>query len=189
MSNTSLGNLTVNLVAETGSYEEGMDRAQRATEKLEKAAQKQAVELDRLKHAIDPIAGQLAKVEKQQQALNKAFADNKLDADEYGQLNAKLEQTRRGLQGLGKEMNAGGMSAAQLAFATRQLPGQFTDIFTSLASGQNPMTVFIRQGGQLKDTFGGVGPAAKAMGGYIAGLVNPFSVAAAAVAALSLAYY
>ncbi len=189
MSNTSLGNLTVNLVAETGSYEEGMDRAQRATEKLEKAAQKQTVELDRLKHAIDPIAGQLAKVEKQQQALNKAFADNKLDADEYGQLNAKLEQTRRGLQGLGKEMNAGGMSAAQLAFATRQLPAQFTDIFTSLASGQNPMTVFIQQGGQLKDTFGGVGPAAKAMGGYIAGLVNPFSVAAAAVAALGFAYY
>lgn len=189
MSNTSLGNLTVNLVAETGSYEEGMDRAQRATEKLEKAAKKQAVELDRLKHAIDPIAGQLAKVEKQQEALNKAFADNRLGAEEYGALNSKLEQTRRGLQGLGKEMKASGMSASQLAFATRQIPAQFTDIFVSLASGQNPMTVFIQQGGQLKDMFGGVGPAAKAMAGYIAGLVNPISVTAAALGVLGLAYY
>lgn len=189
MSNTSLGNLTVNLVAETGSYEEGMDRAQRATEKLEKAAQKQAAELDKLRNAIDPIAGQLSKVEKQQQALNKAFADNRLDADEYGKLNTKLEQTRKGLQGLGKEMKAGSMSAAQLAFATRQLPMQFTDIFVSLAAGQNPMTVMLQQGGQLKDTFGGIGPAAKAMGGYIAGLVNPYALAAAAAGALAFAYY
>lgn len=189
MSNTSLGNLTVNLVAETGSYEEGMDRAQRATEKLEKAAKQQAAELERLKYAIDPLAGQLAKVEKQQQALNKAFADNRLNADEYGQLNAKLEQTRRGLQGLGKEMNAGGMSAKQLSAATRMIPAQFTDIFVSLASGQNPMTVFIQQGGQLKDMFGGAGQAAKAMGQYIAGLVNPYTVAAGAVGALALAYY
>ncbi len=189
MSNTSLGNLTVNLVAETGSYEEGMDRAQRATEKLEKAAQKQAAELDKLRNAIDPIAGQLSKVEKQQQALNKAFSENRLNADEYGKLNTKLEQTRKGLQGLGKEMKAGSMSAAQLAFATRQLPMQFTDIFVSLAAGQNPMTVMLQQGGQLKDTFGGIGPAAKAMGSYIAGLVNPYTVAAAAAGVLALAYY
>lgn len=189
MSNQSLGNLTVNLVAETGSYEEGMDRAQRATEKLEKAAKQQAAELERLKYAIDPLAGQLAKVEKQQQALNKAFADNRLNADEYGQLNAKLEQTRRGLQGLGKEMSAGGMSAKQLSAATRMIPAQFTDIFVSLASGQSPMTVFIQQGGQLKDMFGGIGPAAKAMGQYIAGLINPYTVAAGAVGALALAYY
>lgn len=189
MSNQSLGNLTVNLVAETGSYEEGLDRAQRATEKMAQSAKKQAAELDKLRYAIDPLAGQLAKVEKQQQALNKAFEENRLGADEYNKLNGKLEQTRRGIQGLGKEMKQSGMSAAQLAFATRQLPMQFTDIFTSLASGQNPMTVFIQQGGQLKDTFGGIGPAAKAMGGYIAGLVNPISIAAAALGALGLAYY
>ncbi|HAT42351.1 MAG TPA: phage tail tape measure protein [Rheinheimera sp.] len=189
MSNQSLGNLTVNLVAETGSYEEGMDRAQRATENLEKATKKQAAELDKLRYAIDPLAGQLAKVEKQQQALNKAFADSRVSADEYKKLNDKLEQTRRGLNGLGKEMKQSGMSAAQLAFATRQLPAQFTDIFTSLASGQSPMTVLIQQGGQLKDTFGGIGPAAEAMGGYIKGLINPVSVLAASAAVLGTVFY
>lgn len=189
MSNQSLGNLTVNLVAETGSYEEGLDRAQRATEKMAQSAKKQAAELDKLRYAIDPLAGQLAKVEKQQQALNKAFEENRLGADEYNKLNGKLEQTRRGIQGLGKEMKQSGMSAAQLAFATRQLPAQFTDIFTSLASGQSPMTVLIQQGGQLKDTFGGIGPAADAMGGYIKGLINPVSVLGAGFAALTAAFY
>ena len=73
-------------------------------------------------------------------------------------------------------------SSGELKQATRQLPAQFTDIVTSLQAGQDPLTVLIQQGGQLKDQFGGVGAAARAMGGYILGLVNPFTVAAAAVA-------
>jgi phage-related minor tail protein len=48
------------------------------------------------------------------------------------------------------------MSAAQTAQALRQVPMQFTDIATSLAAGQSPMQVFLQQGGQLKDMFGGV---------------------------------
>lgn len=51
------------------------------------------------------------------------------------------------------------------------------------------MTVFLQQGGQLKDMFGGVGPAAKAMGGYIMGLINPFTLAASAAGVMALAYY
>ena len=61
-----------------------------------------------------------------------------------------------------------GVTAAQTAAALRGVPAQFTDIATSLASGQAPLTVFLQQGGQLKDMFGGVGNAAKALGGYVA---------------------
>lgn len=81
-----------------------------------------------------------------------------------------------------------GMSARQTAAALRQVPMQFTDIATSLAAGQSPMQVFLQQGGQLKDTFGGAVPAVRALGGYVAGLVNPFTVAAAAAAGLAVAY-
>lgn len=81
-----------------------------------------------------------------------------------------------------------GMSAAQTAAALRGVPAQVTDIVTSLASGQQPLTVFLQQGGQLKDMFGGVGPAARALGGYIAGLVNPLTLAGAAVVGLAVAY-
>lgn len=82
-----------------------------------------------------------------------------------------------------------GISAKQTAFAMRQVPMQFTDIVVSLQGGQAPLTVLLQQGGQLKDLFGGIGPAARAMGGYVAGLVNPFTLSAAAAAVLGLAYY
>lgn len=80
-------------------------------------------------------------------------------------------------------MNKQGMSAKALAAATRNLPAQFTDIVTGLGSGQSPFTVLLQQGGQLKDMFGGVGGAARALGGYIAGLVSPLTLAAGAAAA------
>lgn len=76
----------------------------------------------------------------------------------------------------------------ELELALRGVPAQFTDIFVSLQAGQNPLTVFLQQGGQLKDMFGGASVAARAMGGYVLGLVNPFSVAAVVVGVLGLAY-
>jgi len=89
------------------------------------------------------------------------------------------------VQSLGKI----GMSAKATEAALRGVPAQFTDIVVSLQGGMNPMTVFLQQGGQLKDMFGGAGAAAKALGGYILGLVNPFTVAAAAAGTLAVAYY
>ena len=80
-------------------------------------------------------------------------------------------------------------TSGEMSNAMRTLPAQFTDIATSLAGGQDPMLVFIQQGGQLKDMFGGVGPAAKAMGQYVLGLVNPFTVSAAALAVLAVGYH
>jgi len=92
----------------------------------------------------------------------------------------------RAVEGIGR---AGQVSAAQTAAAMRTLPAQFTDIATSLAGGQSPLTVLLQQGGQIKDSFGGVGAAARALGGYVVGLVNPVTVAAAAVGTLAAAAY
>jgi phage-related minor tail protein len=80
------------------------------------------------------------------------------------------------------------VSAAQTVNALRQVPMQFTDIFTSLAAGQSPLMVLLQQGGQLKDSFGGAGAAARALGGYVAGLINPFTLLAAAVGATVIGY-
>lgn len=82
-----------------------------------------------------------------------------------------------------------GISAGQMSYALRGIPAQFTDIATSIAAGQAPLTVFLQQGGQLKDMFGGVGPAAKALGGYMLGLINPLTISAAAAAALAYAFH
>lgn len=85
-------------------------------------------------------------------------------------------------------LNGVGVSSRQTAAALRQVPAQMTDIVTQLAGGQNPFLILTQQGGQLKDMFGGLGPAAKAMGTYVLGLVNPFTIAAAAAAVFALAF-
>lgn len=79
-------------------------------------------------------------------------------------------------------------TAKELAFANRNLPAQFTDIAVSLQAGQNPLTVLLQQGGQLKDMYGGIGPAVQAMGRYLMGLVNPYTLAAAGAVALAVAW-
>ncbi|MFZ6747422.1 phage tail length tape measure family protein [Undibacterium sp. Ren11W] len=103
-------------------------------------------------------------------------------ADAAAPMIAKLAQAEQGVQKVG-------MSAAATSAAMRNVPAQFTDIVTSLQGGQAPLTVFMQQGGQLKDMFGGAGNAAKALGGYVMGLINPFTVAAAAAVGLGAAYY
>lgn len=80
-----------------------------------------------------------------------------------------------------------GVSAKQTAAALRGVPAQFTDIVTALQGGQAPLTVLLQQGGQLKDMFGGIGPAARALGGYVVSLINPVTIAAATVAGLGYA--
>ena len=97
----------------------------------------------------------------------------------------QVEAVQRAASG---SMDKMGVSAKQTAAAMRGVPAQFTDIITSLQGGQAPLTVLLQQGGQLKDMFGGIGNAARSLGGYLLGLVNPYTVAAAAAVGLALAY-
>lgn len=83
-----------------------------------------------------------------------------------------------------------GISARQHAAAMRMLPAQMTDITVGLATGQSPFMVMMQQGGQLKDMFGGLVPAAKAVGGAFLGyLTNPALLATVAVAGLAYKMY
>jgi lambda family phage tail tape measure protein len=69
-------------------------------------------------------------------------------------------------------MDKGTMSAKQLQQALRLLPAQFTDIFTSIASGMPLWLIMIQQGGQIKDSFGGVGNAFSEVRKYASGLLS-----------------
>lgn len=100
----------------------------------------------------------------------------------------QLKQAERAQQVATGGLDKMGLSAKATSAALRQVPAQFTDIITSLQGGQAPLTVLLQQGGQLKDVFGGVGAAASALGNYVLGLINPFTLAAAAAAALAVAY-
>lgn len=106
------------------------------------------------------------------------------------QLEAVREKQRlafESLKGGTSALENVGMSARATAAAMRGVPAQFTDIVTSLQGGQKPITVLLQQGGQLKDMFGGIGPAAKALGGYVVGMINPLTLAAAAIVGLGVA--
>ncbi|HCI6737409.1 TPA: phage tail tape measure protein [Klebsiella quasipneumoniae subsp. quasipneumoniae] len=72
----------------------------------------------------------------------------------------------------------GEISAGQYRQAMRQLPAQITDVVTSLAGGQPVWLVAIQQGGQIKDSFGGIGNATKAL----LTLINPLNVTVGLVA-------
>ncbi|MEQ1685452.1 MAG: phage tail length tape measure family protein [Burkholderiaceae bacterium] len=70
----------------------------------------------------------------------------------------------------------------------RQLAPQVTDIVVGLSTGQNPFTVLLQQGGQLKDLFGGVGGAFRALTSiFTVGRVVVGGVAAAFVAVAAAA--
>lgn len=111
----------------------------------------------------------------------------------YGTESKKIvdsnDQLAKSLKNVQAANDGANRSAKQLQQATNGLPAQFTDIAVSLQGGQNPLTVFLQQGGQLKDMFGGIGPAAQAMGGYVLGLINPLSIAAAGITTVGVAYY
>lgn len=109
--------------------------------------------------------------------------------DQLDQVKAKQEAAAAALAAANPAFSRTGLTAKQTAAALRQVPAQFTDIVVALQGGQAPLTVLLQQGGQLKDVFGGIAPAARALGGFVLGLVNPLTVAAAAVAALGLAYF
>lgn len=68
---------------------------------------------------------------------------------------------------LEQAQNKAGVSAEQTTAAMRQLPAQVSDVFSSLAGGQSPFMVLIQQGGQIKDSFGGVRNAIQAIGGEV----------------------
>ncbi|WP_428144191.1 phage tail length tape measure family protein [Delftia acidovorans] len=74
-----------------------------------------------------------------------------------------------------------GMSARATSAAMRGVPAQISDIVVSLQGGMPVMTVFMQQGLQLRDMFGGFAAAGKALGSTLLGLVNPYTVVAAAV--------
>ena len=104
-------------------------------------------------------------------------------------LNDTSPQYQRALDAANNLHKAGAISAAQHAQAMRMLPMQMTDVVTSVASGMPIWMVAIQQGGQIKDSFGGIGNAARAMLGAITpatAAIGGLSVGAGLVAA---AYY
>lgn len=174
----AIGTARIDVVVDTSQFDVAVSRAKNRTAEMSNAAQQEYAKLDRAeKRRVDRLLDQANKLnlsKEQQLAYDAALRT-------HGTL---LDDITRKIARNTAEQNANGLSAKQTAAALRGVPAQITDIFTSLQGGQNPMTVLLQQGGQLKDMFGGVAPAARALGSSLLGMVNPATLSAAALAGL-----
>lgn len=120
----------------------------------------------------------LADLESQAAALGKTKAELlEMKAAQLG-VSAQAAPFIAQLKAQEKQMKLTGISAGQYKQAMAQLPAQITDVVTSLASGMPVWLVAIHQGGQIKDSFGGVGNTFKALLSFL----NPVNVGLAALA-------
>ncbi|WP_279025579.1 phage tail tape measure protein [Gibbsiella quercinecans] len=88
-----------------------------------------------------------------------------------------------------KAMGVAGLSAGRYRMAMQQLPMQITDVVTSLASGMPVWMVAVQQGGQIKDSFGGIGNVLKLVRQQITLTRVAMSGITAALAANGIAAY
>lgn len=165
--------------------------AKRATsaQRANAAIQEQQRDLARLIGQIDPAVAALGRLDDAERRLASARKSGLIDSDGFNKYNAALQQQRAAIGGVSEAQARAGMSARAYSAAMRNVPAQITDITTSLIAGQPAYLVFLQQGGQLKDMFGGIVPAVKALSSSLIGLINPFTVVAAAVGFLGFAWY
>ncbi|ANZ87055.1 phage tail tape measure protein [Citrobacter freundii] len=159
------------------------------------AAEKQSAALKNLLGSIDPTIRAFNSLDEQHAQLVAHFEAGRINGAQFEHFNSILNQTRERLSGVAdvlpealsrQELAArrAGISIGQYNQALRMLPAQFTDIATQLAGGQSPFLILLQQGGQIKDSFGGVKGALTGVGDYIssmAGLISPTTIALGAL--------
>lgn len=177
----------IRIVADSSGVESGLRQATTAAERAERQITTGANNSARSQgNLIAAIQRTTAQMESGGRAGSRYF---EILAQQRGVDPRALEPYLRQLRALEQAQQRAGQSAAQTNNAMRQLPAQLTDVLTSLQGGQSPLTVLLQQGGQVTDSFGGVGAAVRAVGSQVLGLINPVTLAAAAIGGLGYAYY
>lgn len=109
----------------------------------------------------------LASLEDQANAIGKARSELlEMKAAQLG-VSAQAAPFIQQLKAQEKQMGLAGLTAGQYSQAMRMLPAQITDVVTSLASGMPIWLVAIQQGGQIKDSFGGISNTFKVLMSYL----------------------
>lgn len=160
---SSLAALQRRLQAESDALVGTTDKMAASTRQAAAATGVQAEGLQALLGKINPAIAALDKLDEQQAQLQKYKSAGLIDADTFREYSTRIDASRQQLGSFDETLRKTGVSSGQTQAALRQLPAQFTDIFTSLAGGQNPLMVLIQQGGQIKDSFGGIGPTMDAL--------------------------
>lgn len=138
------------------------------------AAEKQSAALKNLLGSIDPTIRAFNSLDEQHAQLVAHFEAGRINGAQFEHFNTILNQTRQRLSGVADALpdalsrqetaaRRAGISVGQYSAAIGMLPAQLTDIATQLAGGQSPFLIMLQQGGQIKDSFGGLGPMLQAL--------------------------
>lgn len=138
-----------------------------------------ADELDKFTEAADGAGGAAETVGKKTKTLQ----------DVFGSVADPIDETGKSLKGLKQNYKDLTISQGQYTAAMRMLPAQLTDVVTQLAGGQNPLLILIQQGGQVKDSFGGLANTFKILRAAISPATLAFGAAAAAIGTMGAAAY
>jgi lambda family phage tail tape measure protein len=152
----SLAALQRRLQAESDALVGANQQSAQAAKQAAAATGVQAEGLQALLAKINPTIAAYERLDQQQEQLKQHLKAGNIDSDQFKAYSADIERTRDKLGGFDESLKKTGVSSAQTSAALRQLPAQFSDIFTSLAGGQNPLLVLVQQGSQIKDSFGGI---------------------------------
>ncbi|MAG68587.1 MAG: hypothetical protein CMK74_22355 [Pseudomonadales bacterium] len=158
------------------------DKVATSTRTAATAADQQAQELTDLLGRIDPVVRELDRLDAMERQLAQAHRAGRIDTETWSVYNSKLAENRNRLAAASDMTGRAALTTRQYQQAMRQLPMQLTDVTTSLATGMPVWMVAIQQGGQIKDSFGGIGPAARA----VVSSINPMTLAIGAAAAAAI---
>lgn len=193
MADEVVGTARVDVKVNVDEFNAGIAAAKRQMEGFSDASkdvQKQYAGLSAAqKRVVDSLLRQANTFGMSKDAMLGYRIETKTSGDIHDYLKRKILESQAEAQTASAKFNQYGKSQKEIAAAMRGVPAQLTDIIVSLQSGQRPLTVLFQQGGQLKDLFGGVVPAAKALGTTFVGMISPATLLAAAIGGLGVAAY
>ncbi|MFA0969556.1 phage tail tape measure protein [Pseudomonas amygdali] len=168
----SLAALRRRLQAESDALVGSTDQLTTSTKQAAAATGVQAEGLSALLGRINPAVAALDKLDQQQAELQKYKNAGLIDSETFRDYSTRIDASRQKLGEFSDAVKSTGVSTAQTQAALRQLPAQFSDIFTSIVGGQNPLLVLIQQGSQIKDSFGGIGPTLDVFGNKVKSILG-----------------
>jgi len=178
MASQNIARLGVVLAMDTAEFTASVDKAISANAKMKNAIKRESnaaeAEIIRLTHATEDYGKVLTQVQLTEREIN---SGRYMNASEKHK--AQLRETAKAYDLI--TTSAKGAAGAQFKMNEQQklqLTYQTTDLFTQIASGQSPFIALLQQGGQLKDSMGGLGNMFNALGSFI----TPVSVGLTAVA-------
>lgn len=113
--------------------------------------------LDDLRARYNPVLGTIRSYREVLSAIRRAHLEGAISADEMtAAISRERQAALQSIAALKRRSTAltqMGDTSRHTAFQSRMLMFQLNDVFVSLASGMNPMMVFVQQGAQIQQIY------------------------------------